>query len=85
MPQTAPLNNDLFADVLTKLRTLSRSQQRFIHEMLAATGSRSNVGEKSQLRKSHGIWADRNDLPDSVSYVNELRKGWNHRTERIAD
>jgi hypothetical protein len=81
MPRATHLDSDLFADVLTKLQLLSRSQQRFIHEILAGTGSRNSAGEKSQLKKSYGIWADRTDIQDSVHYVNELRKGWDHRME----
>lgn len=29
-----------------------------------------------------GMWADRTDLPDSVTYVQEMRKKWSNRYPR---
>jgi len=84
MPQTVRIENDIFADVLNKIRTLSVSQQRFIHEMLAGSGSRQAITQKKLLKKSFGIWAGRTDIKDSASYVNDLRKEWNKRGERVA-
>lgn len=83
MPQTVRIENDIFADVLNKIRTLSVSQQRFIHEMLAGSGARPAASQKKMLKKSFGIWADRVDIKDSIGYVDELRKNWDKRGERI--
>ncbi len=36
------------------------------------------------LQKSFGIWADRSDLNDeSVSIVNEMRREWDEREQRL--
>ncbi|MBI2355100.1 MAG: hypothetical protein HYV06_08740 [Deltaproteobacteria bacterium] len=85
MTKAAQIEKNDFGEVLRALTTLSISQQRFIHEMLAgARTARRSVSSKSKLRKSFGIWADRKDIGEGIEYVNELRKGWNSRAERIA-
>jgi hypothetical protein len=86
MTKAAHIEKNDFGEVLRTLTSLSISQQRFIHEMLAGAGTAGrSASSKSKLRKSFGIWADRTDIGDGVEYVNELRKGWNSRNERIAE
>jgi hypothetical protein len=83
MSRVAQIENDIFAEVLNKIQSLSSSQQRFIHEMLAGSRSRRPAARKTLLKRSFGIWADRADIKDSVDYVNDLRKEWKARAERI--
>ncbi|MCS7265549.1 MAG: AbrB/MazE/SpoVT family DNA-binding domain-containing protein [Armatimonadetes bacterium] len=35
------------------------------------------------LEEVKGMWADRDDIPDSRTYVRQLREGWAKRWERI--
>jgi hypothetical protein len=30
-----------------------------------------------------GMWADREDIPDSRTYIRQLREGWSKRMKRI--
>lgn len=84
MSDLAQSENDVFAEVLQKISVLSASQRRFIHELLAGASSPRAAGQKKMLKKSFGVWADRTDIVDSLSYVNELRAGWDRRTKGIA-
>lgn len=71
---------DVFVDVIEKLPLLTSSQLRFIKEMLARPATASAISKKKLIGKSHGIWADRNDIGESVEYVNRIREGWNARS-----
>ena len=51
--------------------------------MLASHEKVSTVSKKKLLKKSFGIWANRKDIKSSVEYVDEIRKGWGVRLERI--
>ncbi len=35
------------------------------------------------MEELQGMWADRDDIPDSRTYVRQLREGWSKRLERI--
>jgi hypothetical protein len=83
MGHARTLEKDIFADVIEKIQSLTESQQRFLQEMLAGREKLSAVPKNKLLRKSFGIWADRTDIKDSIEYVEDIRKGWESRLERI--
>lgn len=39
--------------------------------------------KESAVDRAFGIWADRDDMSDSVEYVRKMRTGWRRRTEAI--
>jgi hypothetical protein len=83
MGHARAMEKDIFADVIEKIQSLTESQQRFLREMLAGREKVTAVSRKKLLRKSFGVWADRKDIKSSIEYVDEIRKGWESRLERI--
>ena len=83
MGQAKTMEKDLFADVIEKIQSLTESQQRFLQEMLSGREKVTAVSKKKLLRKSFGVWADRTDIKGSIEYVDDIRKGWESRLERI--
>ena len=83
MGHTRVVEKDIFADVIEKIQMLTVSQQKFLQEMLAGREKVSTVSKRKLLKKSFGIWADRKDIKGSIEYVDEIRKGWGSRLERI--
>ena len=83
MGHARTMEKDIFADVIEKIQSLTESQQRFLQEMLAGREKVSAVSKKKHLKKSFGIWADRKDIKDSIEYVDDMRKGWESRLEKI--
>jgi len=75
-------DENIFTDVLDKIRLLTVSQRKFLHEMIAQEGKTTPVSSAKLLKKSYGIWADRKDIEDSSAYVAAIRRGWNARLER---
>ena len=51
--------------------------------MLSGREKVSTVSKKKLLKKSFGIWADREDIKGSIEYVDTIREGWKSRLERI--
>jgi hypothetical protein len=51
--------------------------------MLSGREKVSTVSKKKLLKKSFGIWADREDIKGSIEYVDNIREGWKSRLERI--
>ena len=82
MQKTKHMDEDIFADVLKKIRLLTTSQRKFIQEMIVPGEKTVPESKVKLLRKSYGIWAGRKDIKDSSAYVAALRKGWNTRLER---
>lgn len=39
--------------------------------------------KESAVDRAFGIWADRDEIGDSVEYVRKMREGWRKRTEGI--
>ncbi len=74
---------DIFTDVIEKIQFLTPSQQRFLQEILSHPEKVSIASKKKLLKKSFGIWADRKDIKESTEYVNDIRKGWQARLDRI--
>lgn len=83
MGRTRAMEKGIFAEVMEKIEMLTLSQQKFLQEMLASHEKVSTVSRKKLLKKSFGIWANRKDIKSSVEYVDEIRKGWGVRLERI--
>jgi len=83
MGHARTMEKDIFADVIEKIQSLTESQQRFLQEMLAGREKVTAVSKKKLLKKSFGVWADRKDIEGSIEYVDNIRKGWESRIERI--
>ena len=85
MGHAKAIEKDIFADVIEKIHMLTASQQRFLREMLSSREKVSLTSKRKLLKKSFGAWADREDIKGSIEYVDEIRKGWESRLERIKD
>jgi len=85
MGHAKAIEKDIFADVIEKIQMLTASQQRFLQEMLAGREKVSLTSKTKLLKKSFGAWADREDIKGGIEYVDEIRKGWESRLERIKD
>ncbi len=83
MQNTKQKVEDVFVDVIEKIQSLTASQQKFLQEMLSRHKKVSVIAKRSYLKKSFGIWAGRKDIKDSIEYVNEMRRGWEERLQRI--
>jgi hypothetical protein len=66
---TKQREEDIFADVLEKIQTLTASQQKFLQEILSRHEKISALPKKSLLKKSFGIWAGRKDIKGSIEYI----------------
>ena len=76
----------LHEDIWKVLHIRSRQQGTSISDLVRQAvrekyGS-SSTGRREAMQALVGMWKDRKDLPDSVAYVRELRKG--KRLRRIA-
>lgn len=58
-------------------RTMAELVREAVEQYLAVNHDPPLV----KLKEAEGIWKDRNDIPDSVSYVDELRKKWSNQSE----
>jgi len=85
MQNAATLQGEEFIEIIKNIERLTSSQQKFIQNMLSQRTKVHKTSGKKILRKSFGLWADRNDITDSQDYVNNLRKGWQARVEGIKD
>ncbi len=79
MKQTERLEGNVFADVVEKLPLLTISQRKYLHEILSDKKKLPVASKKKLLKKSYGVWEDRQEIKNSVEYVNEIRKGWGSR------
>jgi hypothetical protein len=83
MQRAGHVKKDIFVDVIEKIQSLTPSQQKLIKEVLTHPEKVSTTYKKKLLKKSFGIWANRKDIEESIGYVNEIRKKWGARLERI--
>jgi len=83
MQKAEAIQGEKFLDVLKKIDDLSSSQQRFIQDILSRRKKSPRLSKKSILKKSFGLWADREDMKSSTDYVTQLRSEWESRLERI--
>ena len=72
----------IFADVVEKVQLLTTSQRKYLQEILSGPKKLSPASRKKLLKKSSGVWADRDDIKNSTEYVNKIRKGWVSRLVR---
>jgi hypothetical protein len=72
-------------DVIKKIEGMSSSQQRFIQEVLSQRKQAPAVPKARILKKSFGLWADRQDIKSSTDYVNQLRGEWHSRLKGMKD
>ncbi|MCX5855533.1 MAG: hypothetical protein NTZ24_13365 [Deltaproteobacteria bacterium] len=85
MQNAATLQGEKFIEIIKDIERLTSSQQKFIQDMLSQRKKVHKTSGKRILRRSFGLWADRGDIVSSQDYVNNLRKGWQARFERIKD
>lgn len=85
MQNTDAFQGEKFIEIIKGIERLSSSQQKFIQDMLSRRMKVRKTSGRSILRKSFGLWADRNDISSSKDYVSNLRKAWQSRVERIKD
>ena len=86
MQRTEPtIQGGNFLDVIKRIESMSSSQQRFIQDMLSQRKQAPAVPKKRILKKSFGLWADREDIRSSCDYVNQLRGEWQSRLEGMKD
>lgn len=85
MQNTGAFQGEKFIEIIKVIERLSSSQQKFIQDMLSRRTKVHKTAGRSILRKSFGLWADRNDISSSQDYVSNLRKAWQSRVERIKD
>jgi len=83
MQRTEMIKKGNFVDVLQKIDGLTSSQQRFIQEMLSKRTKAPTLPKKTILKKSFGLWADRENIKSSTDYVTQLRADWDSRLERM--
>jgi len=83
MQKAEAIQGEKFLDVLKKIEDLSSSQQRFIQDILSRRKKSPQLSKKRILKKSFGLWADREDIKSSTDYVTQLRSEWESRLERI--
>ena len=85
MSYTKSIEKGVFADIIEKIQLLTESQQRFLQEILARREKVFSASKKNLLKKSFGLWTKRRDINGSIDYVNNIRKGWESRLDRIND
>lgn len=83
MQHAGHVKKDIFVEVLEKIQSLTPSQQKLIKESLTHPEKVSTTSKKKLLKKSFGIWAGKKDIKESIEYVDEIRKKWSARLERI--
>lgn len=82
MQRAKHADEDVFTDVIVKIRLLTASQQRFIQEMLFRQEETPLLSKTKLLKKSFGAWAGRKDIRNSIEYVDKIREGWGARLAR---
>lgn len=83
MQRAQTIQGEDLLDVLKTIETMTSSQQRLIQGMLSQRKKDPALPRKRILKKSFGLWANRDDIKSSADYVNHLRSGWELRLEKI--
>jgi hypothetical protein len=79
-PQAVDQNYSDLSGIMSAIQKLTPSQRHLLSGILIEplhSAKRSTA--KNALKQCYGIWADREDITDSVEYVNDLRASWNTR------
>jgi len=69
-------------DILPAIPYLSDQERKTLESRLRQC-SRRKVEAKRTLRAAFGLWKDREDISDSMEYVNTLRSSWGRRLRRL--
>jgi hypothetical protein len=85
MQKTGTAQEEKFVEVIKGLTRLTSSQQKFIQDFLSQRAKVTKLAKKQILKKSFGLWADRDDIKNSRDFVNQLRMGWETRPKRVND
>jgi len=56
------------------------SMSELIREAVVEYIARSKEESMNKIANTKGLWADRTDITDSDSYINEMREKWNIKT-----
>lgn len=72
-----------FLMFLKKIESMTASQRRFIQEMLSRPRKAVTLPKKRILKKSFGLWADRDDIKSSTEHVTRLRSEWGAQLQRM--
>lgn len=70
-------------DILRSIPYLSPEERKILRIRLREGQRRKGEIQKA-LRESFGLWKDREDISDSVEYVNALRSSWGRRLRGLA-
>ncbi|MGB8801337.1 MAG: CopG family transcriptional regulator [Candidatus Acidiferrales bacterium] len=76
------LDNDIWKALHVRSRQQRTSISELVRQAVRARYGGSAADRRQAMAALVGMWKDRNDLPDSTTYVRRLRKG--KRLKRIA-
>jgi ribbon-helix-helix CopG family protein len=76
------LNEDIWKTLHVRARQSGTSISELVRQAVREKYGRSPASRQQAMMAVVGIWKDREDLPDSTTYVRHLRKG--KRLRRIA-
>jgi hypothetical protein len=85
MQKAGAAQEEKFMEVIKELTRLTTSQQKFIQDFLSQREKVTKLSKKQTLKKSFGLWANRDDIKNSRDFVNQLRLGWETRPKRVND
>lgn len=69
-------------EIVSAIDRLSLQERKTSEQALHRRSSGKN-STKRVLRQTFGLWSDREDITDSVEYVNDLRGSWSKRLRRL--
>lgn len=69
------LNESIWKTLHVRSRQSSTSISELVRQAVREKYGKSPAARKQAMLAMVGIWKDREDLPDSTSYVRQLRKG----------
>jgi DNA polymerase III delta subunit len=72
------LNEDIWQVLRIRSRQLGTSISELVRQALREKYGGSSAARAQAMQAVVGLWKDRNDLPNTESYVRRLRKGKQH-------
>ena len=69
-------------DILPAIQYLSDQERKTLASQLRQCTCRKAKAKRA-LREAFGLWKDREDISDSIEYVNTLRSSWGRRLRRL--
>lgn len=61
------------------------SMSELVREAVVEYMARSKEESINKIANTKGLWADRTDITDSDSYINEMREKWSIRTSNTEE